>query len=42
MNNFIIINEDGNIQFFFDIERIGKKSCEKVREKSLKVIWKIT
>lgn len=39
MNNLLIINEEGNVQFCFDIERLGKKSCGNVREKSLKEIW---
>lgn len=39
MNNLLIINEDGSVQFCFDMERLGKKSCGNVREKSLKEIW---
>ena len=39
MNTLLIINEDGETQFCFDMSRLGVKSCGNVRTETLKEIW---
>lgn len=39
MNSTIIINDNGETQFCFDMERLGKKSSGNIKKKSLKEIW---
>lgn len=39
MNSLLIINEDGETQFCFDMDRLGKKTCGNVRKNTLQEIW---
>lgn len=39
MNSTIIINNNGETQFCFDMERLGLKSCGNIKDYSLKEIW---
>lgn len=39
MNTTIIINNNGETQFCFDMERLGLKSCGNIKDFSLKEIW---
>lgn len=39
MNSTIIINDNGETQFCFDMERVGKKSSGNIKNKTLKEIW---
>ena len=39
MNSTIIINDNGETQFCFDMERLGKKSAGNIKRKTLREIW---
>jgi len=39
MNSTIIINNNGDTQFCFDMERVGLKSCGNIKDYTLKEIW---
>lgn len=38
-NSTIIINDNGETQFCFDMSRLGLKTCGNVKEKTLREIW---
>lgn len=39
MNSTMIINDNGEVQFCFDMERVGLKSCGNIKDYSLNEIW---
>lgn len=39
MNSTMIINDNGEVQFCFDMERVGKRTAGNIKDKTLREIW---